>query len=134
MPQLSTEDRLAIGEVIARYCHCVDRGRWEEFVELFSEDCRLDLSQVLGLYEGKAGIRKFVETMQALPIVMRHLVTNVVIRGDGDRARSECYVLALTGGEGQTNQTPGFYDDEFVKQNGRWLLRARRLTLDVAKA
>ena len=133
MPQLTTEDRLAIGEVIARYCHCVDRGRWDEFIELFSDDCRLDLSQALGLYEGKAGVGKFVETMKGLPIVMRHLVTNVVIRGDGEHARSECYVLAITGSGAQTNQTAGFYDDEFVKQNGRWLLRARRLMLDGAK-
>ena len=33
---LSLEDRLAIGELIARYCHCVDRGRWEDFPELFA--------------------------------------------------------------------------------------------------
>src|SRR5262249_32186817 len=79
--------------------------------------CRLDLSQVMGLYEGKAGVRKFADILRGLPIVMRHLVTNVVIRGDGERARSECYVLAITGGEGQSGQTPGFYDDEFVKQN-----------------
>jgi hypothetical protein len=131
MPQLSTEDRLAIGEVIARYSHCVDRARWDELVELFSEDCRLDLSQVLGLYVGRPGVRKFVETMRALPITMRHLTSNVVLYGDGDRARGECYVLAMTGAPGNLSQSVGFYDDEFVKRDGCWLLHARRLTLDV---
>ena len=135
MPDLSTADRLAVAEVIARYCHCIDRGRWEDFAALFTDDCRLDLSQVMGLYEGADGIRRFCETMRSLPIVMRHLVTNVVIRGDGDRANVESYVLAITGPEGgPSSQTPGFYDDEIVRQGGEWRIRSRRLTLDVPKA
>lgn len=132
MSELSTADRLEIGEVLARYCHCVDRGRWEELPELFTADGTLDLSQVMGRYEGSEAIRGFCSTLRALPIVMRHLTTNVVIRGEGNAARSECYVLAITAPEGGTaSQTTGFYDDEWVKQDGRWKIRSRRLALDI---
>ena len=31
MSELTTADRLAIQETLHRYCHCLDRGRWEEF-------------------------------------------------------------------------------------------------------
>jgi len=132
MSDLTAADRLAIHEALSRYCHCLDRGRWEEFAALFTDDCRLDLSQVLGLYEGAAGIRQFCETIRGTGVVMRHLVTNVVVDGDGDRARAQAYVLAITGPPGRTTQqSTGFYDDELVKREGRWLLHRRRLTLDL---
>ncbi|MEW6270531.1 MAG: nuclear transport factor 2 family protein [Thermodesulfobacteriota bacterium] len=134
MSELSVSDRLEIQELLARYCHCIDRGRWERFPELFTEDCRLDMSQVMGLYEGRAGIQTFVDTLKPLGIFMRHLVTNVVIEGDGERAHVESYVVAVTGSEASPSRTTGFYDDEVVKQNGRWLLRRRTLALDVPKA
>jgi hypothetical protein len=131
MSELTTADRLAIQETLHRYCHCLDRGRWDEFAALFTDDCRLDLSQVLGLYEGAAGIRQFCDTMRSVGLFMRHLLINVVVEGDGDRARAEAYVLAITGQRGAPQQTTGFYDDELVKRGGRWLLHRRRLTLDV---
>lgn len=131
MSQLSVADRLEIQEVLARYSHCIDRGRWDALVELFTEDCRLDLSQVLGLYEGRDGLKKFGETLAPLGLFMRHLVTNVVIEGDGERARVECYVDAVTGTQASPSRTTGFYEDELVKQNGRWKLHRRRLALDV---
>jgi len=132
MSQLSSDDRLQIQEVLHRYCHCLDRGRWTEFAALFTEDCRLDLSQVLGLYEGQAGVRQFTEMMATTNLFMRHMVTNVVIEGDGDRARVQSYVTAITGPTGsKPQQATGLYEDELIKRHGRWLLHDRRLTLDV---
>lgn len=132
MGDLTTADRLAIHETLNRYCHCLDRGRWDEFAALFTDDCRLDLSQVLGLYEGAAGIRQFGETIRSAGVFMRHLVTNLVVEGDGEHARTWTYVLAITGPPGGTpQQSTGLYEDELVKRGGRWLLHRRRLTLDV---
>jgi hypothetical protein len=132
MSELTAADRLAIQETLHRYCHCLDRGRWDEFAALFTDDCRLDLSQVLGLYEGASGIRQFCDTMRAVGLFMRHLLINVVIEGDGAHARTEAYVVAITGPRGGTpQQTTGFYEDELLKRDGRWLLHRRRLTLDV---
>ena len=97
MSQLSADDHLAIREIIATYCHALDLGRWEEFVDLFSDDCRLDFGSLMGVYEGREGVRRFGERIQGLGLFMRHYTTNVVVRGDGERARAECYVLAVTG-------------------------------------
>jgi hypothetical protein len=131
MSELTTADRLEINEVLALYCHCIDRGRWDGFAEIFTDDCRLDLRPLLALFEGKAGIVKFIETLKPLPITMRHYNCNAVIRGNAGSARAESYVLALTGAEGNLQQTTGFYEDEFVKQQGRWKIRSRRLIPDV---
>jgi hypothetical protein len=132
MGTLSTDDRLAISEVLSSYCHGVDRRQWGLFRSLFTSDIRLDLSQALGIFEGSDGIERFIATIDALPITMRHLVTNIVIEGDGERARVQSYVVALTGEPGKMQRGTGFYDDELVKTEGRWRLRHRRLLLDGA--
>jgi 3-phenylpropionate/cinnamic acid dioxygenase small subunit len=135
MSELSTADRLAIHETLSRYCHCVDRKRWDEFKALFTPDCCLDFSQVLGRFEGHDGIQRFCDTMSSLGLFMRHLVTNVVIEGDGERARVAAYVLAITGAPGPAQQYgTGLYEDELVKRDGRWLLHRRHLMLDVPSA
>lgn len=132
MGDLTTADRLAIQEALSRYCHYLDRGQWDEFAALFTDDCQLDLSQMLGLYEGTIGIRQFADLMRSAGVFMRHLVTNLVVEGDGERARAWAYVLAITGPPGaRQQQSTGRYEDELVKRDGRWLLHRRRLTLDV---
>jgi hypothetical protein len=130
VPQLSTDDRLALTELVATYCTALDLGRWEEFRSLFTEDCRLDLGEAMGLFEGSAGVRRFTDTMAGMGLFMRHYVTNLVLRGDGTQVRGESYVLAITGPPGASTQTTGRYEDEFVKVGGRWLIRIRRALLD----
>ena len=131
MSQLSTDDRLAIAELVARYCHAIDRGRWEELDSLFTDDCRLDFGKVMGVFEGRAGIDRFISTMRAAGLFMRHYTTNLVVRGEGAHAQSECYVLAMTGAPGSLQQTTGRYDDEFVKIDGAWRFRVRRALIEM---
>jgi hypothetical protein len=131
MAALTTADRLAIADTLHRYSHYLDHGRWTDFAALFTDDCRLDLSQVLGAYDGAAGIQQFAEVMRSAGVFMRHLVTNIIVEGDGERARASAYVLAITGPPGAAQQSTGVYDDELVKRSERWLLHRRRLTLDV---
>src|SRR5438046_9953704 len=94
--QLSADDRLAIHELLATYCHALDLGRWEEFAGLFTDDCRLDFGSVIGGYDGRAGVRLFRERIQSLALFMLHYATNVVVRAHGQRARRASHGLALT--------------------------------------
>ena len=130
MAQLSTEDRLAIHEIMAKYCQAIDLNRWEEFPSLFTEDCRLDFGNLMGVFEGPDGVQRFTDMMRNLGLFMRHYNTNMVLRGDSDRVQSESYVLAITGPPGSSHQTTGRYEDEFVKVGGRWRIRVRRALLD----
>ena len=132
MSELTAADRLAIQDDPAPLLplprsRALGRVRGAVYRRL-----RLDLSQVLGRYEGAAGIRQFCDTMRSVDLFMRHLVTNIVIDGDGERAQAAAYVLAITGTRGSAQrQSTGLYDDELVKRDGRWLLHRRRLALDV---
>jgi len=123
MTQLSAEDRLAIGELLAAYCHAIDLGRWETLPELFGE--------TMGVHEGREGLRAFADLLRSSGIRMRHYVTNLVVSGDGDRARAESYVLAFVGEPGTLRQTTGRYEDELVKRGGRWAIRVRRAVIEL---
>lgn len=127
---LTTDDRLAIHEALSRYCVCLDHGRWDEFRALFAENPRLDFGEVMGVWEGAEGVRRFTETMAGLGLFMRHYVTNVLLTGDGSTATSECYVLAVTGRGDQQMVATGRYEDRFVKEGGRWLLATRRAVIE----
>ena len=131
MSALTTDDRLAIAEVLARYCHAIDQRRWEDFHELFTDDCRLDFGAVMGVFEGREGLERFTQTLDATGVFMRHYTTNMVLHGDGARVRAESYVLAITGPSDSRMQTTGRYDDEFQKVAGRWRIRERRATLEL---
>ncbi len=130
MSQLSSDDRLAITEIMATYCHAIDLGRWDDLPALFTEDCRLDFGTLMGVFEGTAGVRRFADTLRGIGIFMRHYTTNLIIRGDGERAHAESYVLAITGAPGSSMPTTGRYEDELVKVGGRWRIRVRRAILD----
>jgi hypothetical protein len=127
---LTPDDRIAIQEVLARYCFCLDQGRWDEFRTLFAPDARLDFGDVMGIWEGADGVDRFTKTMAGLGLFMRHYVTNVMITGDGTTAHAECYVLAVTGRGDQQMTATGRYDDRFVKRDGRWLLASRRAVIE----
>ena len=129
--QLSSDDRLAIAELVARYCHAIDHGRWEELGSLFTDDCRLDFGKVMGVFEGRAGLERFITMLRTTGVFMRHYTTNLVVRGDSERARAESYVLAMTGAPGNLHQTTGRYDDEFVKSDGQWRFRERRAVIEM---
>lgn len=133
MGQLTADDRFAIHELLAQYSRVIDTGRWEEFHTLFTPDGRLEFGP-MGTFEGVEGLQRFAGMIRSVGNFMRHYVTNVTLSGDGERARGACYLLALTGPDaGKLTPSTGFYEDELVKRDGRWLLRARRILLDAAR-
>ena len=131
MSQLSADDRAEIAELLARYCHAIDQRRWDDFLDLFTEDCRLDFGAVMGVFEGHDGIRRFMTTMGGLDLFMRHYTTNLVIRGDAARAHADSYVLAITGPAGSRTHTTGRYEDELVRTRAGWRLHRRRALIEM---
>ena len=135
MTQLSTDDRFAIHELLARYCRVIDFGLWDDFTSLFTTDCVVDFGELMGVHEGHEGVRQLGSMIGGTGLLMRHLVTNVMIeKATADRAETFCYVLALTGsGPAGLMQTTGRYEDEVVKRDGRWLIRRRRAVIETPR-
>lgn len=131
MPELTADDRLAIAEIMASYCWAIDHGRWDDIPALFTEDCRLDFGEIMGVFEGRADLERFTGMLKSTGLVMRHYTTNLLVRGDGTHARAESYVLAITGAAGSRRQTTGRYEDDLVKVDGRWCIRSRRAVIEM---
>jgi ketosteroid isomerase-like protein len=122
-------DWLAITEVKARYCRCLDTKDWDGYAAVFTEDVVLDTTGSGGpRYEGRdlavAGVRAAVE--QA---ITTHHVHNPEITVEGDRAHA---IWAMQDRniwpDGRSLLGFGHYHERYVRVNGDWKIAESRLT------
>jgi hypothetical protein len=125
--------RVAIQDVLARYCQSLDRRDKEKLRSVFWADGHDDH----GMYVGN--IPEFVDfSMEGVSVFDRtmHMIANCVIEfDDRDHARSETYLVAyhdLPGGQTGTMHVVagGRYLDKFERRNGEWRIIERTYILD----
>jgi hypothetical protein len=127
--------REEIRQLVAAYAHAVDRGRFDDLVELFTADGVLEAGAGSGA-SGRDAIRAFLAGVDgpdgdspALAYI-RHHVSNVVIHIDGrERARAESYFFVVT------DRGPdhwGRYRDDLAYDGARWRFARRVARTDGA--
>jgi 3-phenylpropionate/cinnamic acid dioxygenase small subunit len=88
----------------------------------------------MGSFEGHAAIREFAERnakLRALGQQMRHVISNVRMDVDGDRAQAWCYLLNYLTKDGKSELlSPGEYECRLVKTAGTWRFAYRLVKLD----
>src|ERR1700691_3575077 len=95
------EDRAAIHDLFTRYCCALDNGEVETVVACFTADAALK-SPVIDL-AGHDAIRAFAgrfAAQRASGTQFRHMVMNIAITLDGDRAAAAAYLLVLISKDG----------------------------------
>ena len=102
----------------------MDAGEAAEWAGLFTEDGVFDMGA--GPVVGREALITFAGSIGGS---MHHMVTNDVIDVDGDVASSRVSVLVVAGG--QLTAT-GRYRDTLRREDGRWRIAKRTLTLDAA--
>jgi len=129
----SIEDRFAINDLFVRYTTALDAGDVDTIVGCFTEDGALE-SPVVGKYRGRDGIRAFSERFAAMHrrgVQLRHVISNLAMTVDGDRAHATCYLVTIMTIDGKSQLTPpGHYDCELRKVDGDWLFQHRLVILD----
>jgi hypothetical protein len=134
-PVSSGEDRAEIEDLQARYLFALDFHDPDLYVSMFTEDGVLDVGN--GEIKGRQAIKEVIARMPAPAVVpgkragaARHNISNIVIRVDGNRAKS------ISAWFHYSNDNPdrrgvfdgfGHYEDELVKVNGKWLFTKRRI-------
>ena len=120
------EDRTAIVELTARYCHMARTGDAEGIVELFCEDGVMETggTSEQGQERLLAMYREAFGAMQPMPCVHNHWLTL-----DGDRATGCCSVEIRMVLEGEAITAAGHYDDVFRREERGWRFARRNLTL-----
>ena len=133
------DDRAEIENLSNRYMIAVDAGDIDTVMSTWAEDGVLDW--VGGVEHGRAAIRK---AMSGFGGTVRgnipenatsrqrthHQIINHVIDVTGNTAKTVAYWFAIT------NNTPqkdvqllyfGHYEDDLIKQNGKWLFLKRKI-------
>ena len=125
--------REEIRELVARYAHCADGGRFDELAALFAEDGELRVDDRPPL-RGRDAIRAFLggtrDGLAASPTVrtIRHHVTSHRIDVTArDAATGACYFLVMS------DRGPdhwGRYRDRYAVCDGAWRFAERRVRVD----
>ena len=119
-------DKEAIKELASMYAHCVWQDDIETMIELFSDDGVMD-PEIRPPIKGRAALlESFKDMLEAGDF--QPFVHNHVIKLDGDRASGVAYVDLRYTAEGKSMIGSGFYTDEYVRIEGNWKFKSRRLT------
>jgi len=96
-------------------------------LSVFTSDARVLIADQdeVSIRDDALGQKDFLHQLEAT----QHAVSTHVIEVDGDRANSRCYFVAQhtrnSLGDDCLLLIGGHYDDEFVREDGRWLIRKR---------
>jgi hypothetical protein len=126
------EDKEDIRDLFTKYCLYIDSGRYEDWVNCFTEDGVFD-SPILGRWQGKEKLTQFTQKYREWTGACqpRHCVMNVLISVDGPQATGECYLLMTHAADGKTELViSGRYEDMIEKVDGQWLFKERKVLPD----
>lgn len=122
------EDQVAIETLQADYGYYFDKGLWNEVADLFAPDASFEYGQ-RGVYIGRDRIRRalllFGPDGLAPARLNNHMqLQNVIIVAPDGRTATGRWQGMVMLGEGGHNGVwgVGIYENEYVKQRGRWYI------------
>jgi hypothetical protein len=122
-----------VRDLIARYAHCADSGRFHELAMLFAEEGVLEIDGRPPL-QGRLAVEAFLtRTKETLAGTgpqpyLRHHVTSIEIEVlDPDSADAVSYFFVVN--ESGLDHW-GRYRDHFVQSGERWFFERRRVRVD----
>jgi uncharacterized protein (TIGR02246 family) len=128
---LTTDDVVAIEQLVAKYNHAIDSGDGSTFASTFTEDGVLEA--VGASTAGREALEKFANGFGGTPMTPRHVATNILVDGEGDKATLRAYIqMYAKVGDPPTSQLTisGRYEDELRRVDGRWLFTRRSFVAD----
>lgn len=123
-------DRAGIQDLLARYCHVVDRRDWAAFSALFSDDAVLDYSAFGGPRCGAADMATYLDGALAPIDGTQHTISTSVVELSGDTAsaRTAAQVMMISAaadGSPHVLFVGLWYRDVLVRTPQGWRIRER---------
>ncbi|MFE5325419.1 nuclear transport factor 2 family protein [Embleya sp. NPDC056575] len=127
---LSVEDKLAIQELSHAQMRCLDAHDVDGWVGCWVPDGRF--TATYGTFTGHDAIREFIvgHIAAGKEDGARHVMTNHVVEGDGDRAASYSLVVKVQVEKAPHIIATGVYNDVAVRTPEGWRYESRRLDID----
>lgn len=119
-------DREAIRDLHVTYAFLVDEHRWDEAAALFLPDAVADWGPTRACVAGRDAITAhFTQRVAPVSQLTRHMMTEMRIAVDGDRAKAACYMFGCgtkrTSGGPVPVWTLGRYDNDVCRAaDGAW--------------
>jgi SnoaL-like domain len=125
-------DRLAIGQVIARYVHALDAWDYDTLDDVFLPDARLDLREAGGIAGLWTQVKRYYQDNLKAFVDYRHVFANLLVEFDADRrgARSRTKVINPCGmldrdGKLRHFEIVGAYEDGWRRVPDGWRIAER---------
>ena len=123
-------DRLAIHELLARYCHAIDQHRWSDLRALFADDARVDFTAFGGPIGDADMLIAFLRPVVEGLAGSYHSTGSIMCDLDGNRAsvRSAAHVvMSSKGSDGreQHDHIGLWYEDELSCTSKGWRFAKR---------
>ena len=120
------DDERAIRRLMARYCHTVDDGAFEELAALWADDAELALRGETA--KGPAAIVAVISGLQTPERRGLHLGANAIIDVEGDTANAVSdFMFVRREGGPDPQKFIGRYIDRFVRTPDGWRFRRREI-------
>jgi len=121
-------DRIAIMDLLDVYAESVDRRRFEQLEDVFTEDVEFDYGPDWHIVGRKEAIERIADSLKHCGPT-QHLVGNYRIQLDGDTATSRIYTRAYHVGigaaAGKSYEMGGHLRDAYVFADGVWRMSRR---------
>jgi hypothetical protein len=122
---MSIEDIEEIRRARSKYYMAVDARRWDEAVDLYSDQASVDFA---GIWKGqtKKGIKKvLMDMVGANTSATFHCAFLPVVEVDGDTATATGYLetYSVPVGSEEAFSQIGRVDDQYIKEKGQWKLK-----------
>ena len=121
------EDTLALKKLVDTFSNLADVKDVKSQMDLFTDDAEVISKTATQTFhsKGKKEIEKTFADYLSLFQIVYHLngQQTVEIKGDNATGISYCFVTLI--GDGKKNQSGVRYNDTYVKQNGKWLIKKR---------
>jgi ketosteroid isomerase-like protein len=123
-------DRLEIQDLIARYCHAIDRQRFDELDSIFTEDAVIDYTAFGAPRAGLAEMKGFLAEAMSRHATYYHLAatSTITIDGDGAECHTICHNPMVLRREGRPDvlyYCGLWYHDRLVRTTAGWRITER---------
>ncbi|MFT4873679.1 nuclear transport factor 2 family protein [Congregibacter sp.] len=135
---LSTQDRVAIQEVLARAAYGYDEKALDILEACLSPDAVFSIQvqggDVIGPFEGRDAIMGlYKQSMEQQTDQRRHVISNVFVMTDSDEPEVISNLSLIATEDGKTGLlTAGVYRDQLRRNTTGWQIVKRHLDLDNA--
>ncbi len=123
-------DRTMIQDLLGRYAFAIDYQTNDPnaWASLFTDDGRFEIPAMRVVVKGRTALRDFAAGLHRTIPGLHHVMTNFVVDVTGDTASGKCELNEfLLRPEAIYNNLMGWYEDDYVRENGSWMFRVRKV-------